>query len=546
MVAAYPLMHNYGLLRFRLTAGRWPSDEELAKMEAEGFLTFLALMVSMRGVQRFLPAGGKASPLQAFHKRYGWRFETIEAGRLKMLDDFNALVEQGNAADPAQVEALKTRAETLEKEFKQILEEAIKDKAVDLDAIRKELKDAGAMAPEGSANLLAKELKVPETVGLNAAGGDRQYTYRWGGTTKLGDGLRALGARVEVSAPDPATGQKTLTVTLRDGEPPLTFQERTSAYPARAEVDIDPAAPEVAKLIADFKVTDPAASRELIRMLSIELAKNPTQALNGPAKVVRRTIEAAMKAKGVDAEAYLQERQAKGATGMAADAKLVTAAEGLIAEGLATSREWLELRDEGEYVGLVGENLAAKQAAGALKPMETLLKNVHFIGTLFKDAAMTQPHTTGHGRLAVGVDVVPELDLMVGVMDGPAFHYSELTNVKAVQPKGSGPVQKQAQSQSDLALTALRAHEQGKPFVLPDGLWAQVTKVTAVDARSNVEHDLTGKVTETKGVTTKTVGPAAGKGDATSWTSRLPYTYQEIETIVSIMRERQAMSAPGY
>ena len=289
MIAAYPLMHNYGLLRFRLTAGRWPSDEELAKMEAEGFLTFLALMVSMRGVQRYLPSGTRPSPLRTFHKQYGWRFETIEAGRLKMLDDFNALVEKGKAADPLEVEALKARAETLEKEFKRILEEAVKDKAIDLDAIRKELKEAGAMAPEGSANLLAKELKVPESVGLKPAGGDRQYTYRWGGTTKLGDGLRALGARVEVSAPDPATGQKTLTVTLRDGEPPLTFQERVSSYPARGEVDIDPAAPEVTKLTADLKVADPAASRELIRMLSIELAKSPGGSLTGPARVVRRT-----------------------------------------------------------------------------------------------------------------------------------------------------------------------------------------------------------------------------------------------------------------
>ena len=546
MVAAYPLMHAYGLLRFRLTAGRWPSDEELARMEAEGFLTFLALMVSMRGVQRYLPSGTKPSPLRTFHKQYGWRFETIEAGRLKMLDDFNALVAKGKAADPAEVAGLKTRAEKLEQEFKQILEQALKDKSIDLDAIRVELKEAGRMAPEGSGNLLAKELKVPETVGLKAAGGDRQYTYRWGGTTKLGDGLRALGARVEVSPPDPTSGQKTLTVTLRDGEPPLTFQERASPYPARAEVDVDPAAPEVVKLLKDFAVTDPAASRELVRMLSVELAKTESPTLTGPARVVRRTIEAAMKAKGVDAEAYLKERQSKGATGMGADPKLVTAADGLIAEGLTKSREWLELRDEGEYVGLVGEKLAAKEAAGALRPDQALLKNVHFIGTLFKDAAMTQPHATGHGRLAVGVDVVPELDLIVGVMDGRVFHYESLSNVKAVQPKGSGNVLKQAQAQNDLALAALRAHQQGKPFQLPEGQWAQVTKVTAVDAKTDMQLDLTGRVAETRGVTTRTVGPAAGKGDATSWTSRLPYTYREIETIVTIMRERQAMSSKGY
>jgi hypothetical protein len=403
------------------------------------------------------------------------------------------------------------------------------------------------MAPEGSSVLLAKELKLPETVGLRSAGGDRQFTYRWAGTTKLADGLRALGAhRVEVSPPDPVTGQKTLTVTMREGDPEMTFQERVSSYPARVEVDIDPTAPEIAKLLSDLGVTDPGAAREVIRMLATELAKNPEHGLTGPVRVVRRAVEAAKKATGVDAEAYLKDRRTKGATTMAADPKLVTVAEELIAEGTLRSREWLELRDAGEYVGLVGERMATKQALAAATPGQTVLKNVHFTGQLFDDAALTKPHMTSHGRAAIGVDVVPELDLLTGTLDKGTMRYSSVANVKAVQPQGAGKVAKAAQEQNQQALAALRAHEQGKPFQLTDGTWARVEKITATDAATNAAIDLTGKVQPGATVTEATIGPAAkGKG-AMPWTEQLPYTYQEIETIVEVMRERQAMSAPGY
>ena len=249
--------------------------------------------------------------------------------------------------------------------------------------------------------------------------------------------MRALKARVE-SASDPVSGRKTLTVTMRPEEPPLTFVERKSPHPAAREVEVDPAAPEIAKLAADLGISDAAASRELVRMVEVEVAKNPAHELKSHVKVVRRQINDALKgpeAAGLDAHGYLKARAARGGTTFHADPKLVTAAQKLESAGLLGTPEWLELRDPGGHVGAHRREAAADMALATAKPGQTVLRNVRIVGDAFTDAALTKPKTSG-GRPIVDMDVVPELDLLTGEMSGKTFAYSEVANVKAVQPAG--------------------------------------------------------------------------------------------------------------
>src|SRR5262249_29654859 len=158
------------------------------------------------------------------------------------------------------------------------------------------------------------------------------------------------------------------------------------------------------------------------------------------------------------AQGYLKARATKGALALYADPKLVTAAHTLEAGGLLKTPEWLELRDPGGFVGLVGERLAGEMLVASAKPGETVLRNVRIVGDAFTDAALTKPATASTGRPIVDMDVVPELDLLTGQLSGKAFTYSEVANVKAVQPAGSGEVLKQARAQNVEAHGALRAH----------------------------------------------------------------------------------------
>jgi hypothetical protein len=551
VVVSFPLMHLYGLIRFRLTANRWPTNAEYDAMTSDELIMFLGVAMGSKLLGRFIPDSAKSPQLARMHSEYGTKFEALEIARGKLTEDYTALVQKGAAADKAQIADLQKKAQVVEDTFKQIKDEMLKDKKVDWTALKAELGRADIDWIEGSSALLAQALGVPDAVGLRSIGGDqRSYTYAWGKTSQLGEGLRAIKARVTTSS-DPVSGRKILTVTVTDGEPPLTFVERGDPYPAAREVEIDPAAPEITKLVSDLGITDPAALRELTRMIEAQAATNAGHELKSHLKVVRRAISDALKGpegKGLDANGYLKARAAKGALASSADPKLVTAATTLDAGGLTKTPEWLELRDPGGYVGLVGEKLAGDMALASAKPGETVLRNIRIVGDAFTDATLTKPATSSQGRAIADTDVVPELDLMTGEMTGKTFTYSKLANVKAVQPKGSGDVLKQAQGQNTGARGALQAYEAGQPYQRTDGTWVRIKKVTAIDAATGAELDLTGNIKAGPSVTEDTVGPAtATKGkDATAWSQRLPYTYDEVVKIAGLLREMQSMKSPDY
>jgi len=356
MIVSYPIVHYLGILEFRLTQGRWLTSEEIDSMAAQNLIMMAGLALGMGIVQRYLPSEVKTSMLATFLKKYGMQFETLEAARQKLLADLADLADQGRSNDTTAVDALKKRAQVIEDEYKKFVGEVEADKAIDLKAIRAELKKVGAADLEGSAKLLSKELGLQEDVDLQRAGGDRQFTYKWGKTNKLEERLSDLGAQVAKEA-DPQTGLRTLTARFQGGDP-LTFQERSTPYPGIKEVNVDPSDPVVQKLMADFKISDPAAQRFLLRMLTIELAINPGHGLASAAKPVHRKLNN-MQAQGKDSvENQLLDLRQKGEVGSKAPPALIAKAEKLIDVGILSSQEWLSDRTHENMEGTVGEMLA--------------------------------------------------------------------------------------------------------------------------------------------------------------------------------------------
>jgi hypothetical protein len=226
--ASYPVLHYYGMLRFRVSEERWPTDDEIDVMAAQNLIMLAGLTVGLRVAQRWLPTKRAGTPaLRQFYRKYGWRFEALEAARGKLHGEIGRLVQGNKITDPTAIKRIRQRAAKLEAEFKRVLAEVKTDKTIDLKAIRAELKKARTLVIEGSAELLQKELGLVRDVGLQRAGGERQFTYERGKTGVLEKRLRGLGLDVTKTS-DPASRLHTLSARLAKGGPWATFQERAS------------------------------------------------------------------------------------------------------------------------------------------------------------------------------------------------------------------------------------------------------------------------------------------------------------------------------
>jgi hypothetical protein len=565
LVISVPVLQGYGLVRFRIEEGRWPTDSELDRMTIDNVIMTAALAVAMRPVERIISqAQSRNTPLARFHRTYGWRFATLEAGRGALAEQLRQLVRQGDVADPVKVQDLRSRAERLEAELRTLLDEVRADKSVDLEGIRAELRRVRQQALEGTGELLERALNMPADVRLRRAGGEREYTYEWGTSSQVKRALEAIGGRVTVAEPDAVTGSRTITVTFAEGDVPLTFQERSAPYPARGEVDVNPADPAILNLLTEFSINDPAAGREVIRMLQVELAKHPDHGLTGPVRVVRRALNALraadptvsvedqvrLAARRGRVEQQLQEDVRQGRLTSGSAARILSAARTLDADGLLSSPEWLAARDPNTFTGVVGERLATRDALAAAGSGARVLRNVRFIGRLFDDPAGATPHLDSRTGRAGPTDVASELDLLIGADSGGTFEFRRASNVKIVQPGGAAAIEQQARAQSQEALDAMQAHSAGRMFQRADGTWARVDSVTAIDASTGQRVDLTGRVRPAAAVDPPdTVGPAQparGRGDTAAWSRRIGFTAREIESIVDLLRERQAMRSPGW
>lgn len=232
-MASFPVLQGYGMLRYRVAKGQWPSSAEMGQMTADNIMMLAALTVGMRSME--LVVGGRAKPtaLRKFHQKYGIRFETLDAGRRSLEDRLMKLGRSQGPVGKVEVQDINDKARIIEDELSKVLIEVEADKDVQLEKIREELQKAGKAAPEGASEQLEREIGILASggsVGLRGAGTSRQFSYEHGKTGALETALTGLKAKVTKVA-QPATGLSTITAEVAPGEPPLVFQERLELAP---------------------------------------------------------------------------------------------------------------------------------------------------------------------------------------------------------------------------------------------------------------------------------------------------------------------------
>jgi hypothetical protein len=523
LVAGFPFAHGWGVLRFRIEQNRWPTKVELDQMTAESVLMMAAIAVGSKGVQRYIEASKTAKSLSLFYREYGWRFEALETLRTDLGESVKKAEAGGKGNDPAELDAARAMAKTLEEKFQQLLDTILKDKRFQVPQIRQELNALRDTVPDVAAELLAEVLGIPLDVGVRRAG-KASYTYASGKTSAL---EASLSGQYTVTKTTDATGLKTVTAESAKA-PTLVFQERTAGA-----LDLDTGLYDVQKLMLDFSLTDPDAQKMLWRMLSDNgIAKDAKQATTTTRKQVR---DLATKA-GKSAEEVLRDLHKTGRLRSAAPKVVVETADRLDKSGILQSAEWLEARGPDNQRGVVGEWLAKETVpppAGS-----RVLRRVTVQADLFEDAAGTVPAKDSEGRARVNVTAA-ETDVVYARDVTGTVEVDTVINVKASGEKGMA---KSATVQNANFEAVLKA----KPgdlvkLQLADGVrYARIKGITALDGGTVV--DLTGKLKPATAVGTETVGPKGAAG----FSKQLAQDKGGISAVAEVLNETQLTRSGEY
>jgi hypothetical protein len=264
LVTSATLLQGYGILRFTIEQRRLPTGAELDRMTADNLVMLLGITVTTASLQRAIEARTRLVALRTFQRQYGWRFQEFEAGRQRLIDELRTIITSGQAADPARVDALRRRAQTLDALFRELVEEVRGDRTISLERARAELQKLGLDLESASAGLLAASLGLPEQVGLRPGGGLEQYTYGFGRTQEVKAGLQALGATQVTETVDPVTGLRAITAELSN-RPPIYLVERAPALLPQLSTATEQ---QIAALIADSNPAFPLTRINAIRALS--------------------------------------------------------------------------------------------------------------------------------------------------------------------------------------------------------------------------------------------------------------------------------------
>jgi hypothetical protein len=493
---SFPFAHGWGILRFWIENNRWPTKEELDRMTAESLVMLAAITVGSAGVQRWLKAHAKAKSLTLIRAEYGWRLDALESIRVDLGAKVRAAETAGKGNDAAELQKAREAATALETKFREVLEQAIKDKRLDMKALRAELNAMREQAPDIAARLMEDVLGVPTDAQVRRAA-PASYTYGYGKTSAVEDALASHGYRVTKTAGK--GGLKTITASAPD-KPVLTFQERSAA------LDFDTRLFDVRKLMIDLKVTTPAAERMIWRILqNAGMTQDPVGAV-GRARARIKDL-ARKSGKGVEqTDAVLAAMHEQGMLKSGAKPELLKAAQSMRDAGVLKSAEWADARDIANQRGVVGEWLAREAVPAATRG--TVLRRVTVTGDLFEDAAGKVPLKDSAGADRVGTTVA-ETDLLYVRSTAGGFEAEAMINVKASGEKGMAASAKQQNSNFEAVLRA----KPGDLVPIASGKtvrYARVTAITALDGTTSV--DLTGKLQPAATLRLETVGPAKSSG----------------------------------
>lgn len=536
MATSYPVLHGYGLLRFRLEQGRMPNDQEMRQMTAQNLLMLLAISVGTRAVSRWLPRGGRQSRMmRQFRRVYGPQFEALEGAREALLNEIVRDIQAGRGADAQRQAALQARAQQVEQRFTQLLTQVEGDARFDINVIRTEMMQARGYILEGSHQLLQQALGVGQEVSLRATGAMRSYTYRSGGTNRLVARLRTLGMQTTIDQ-DPVTGRRTVTTQGGQNEPPITFTERAETMSGRHEIAIDVNAPEVQQLFQQIGLgTDAALRRTVIYMLEGFLGRQPQQSLQWGARQVRRELAVRQRQNpGQSMDDIVREIRQRGRACLdPQNAQFVAVAQQMAGRGFLRSQEWLDARNAEQRRGAVAEYFARRQARTGQPRGTRLLRNVYFIGSRFRDAQLTQPDRVR--------TTMAEADLMTIRETSTGFEAVQIINVKAGRGQAGA-----ASTQNQMAIQAIDAMQTGQPFSVREGgqtYYWRILRIEGTEVGTGTHIDLTGRIRQAHGGTSaETMGPRGARG----YSQHLPYNNQELDRIVTLLQELHFMRSPGY
>ncbi len=523
---SFPFAHGWGLLRFRIENNRWPTSEELDRMTAESLVMLAAIAVGSGSVQRWTKAHAKAKSLTLIRAEYGWRLEALEQLRVDLGTRMRDAEAAGKGNDKVELQKAQDAATKLENAFRDILEQAIKDKRLDMKALRKELNAVREQAPDIAAKLMEDVLGMPVEAGTRRAG-PASYTYENGKTSAVEDALVAAGYKVVKSAGK--GGLKTIEVSAPD-KPGLTFQERSAA------LDFDTGLFDVRKLMVDLKVTSPAAQRMVWRILQdAGMTRDPVGAVGKARQRIKDIVRKSGKSPG-EVDALLAELHERGMLASGAKPELLKDAQALRGKGILNSPEWIEARGLANQRGVVGEWLARE----ALPPRtgERSLRRVTVKGDLFEDAKGATPAKDEAGATRVGVTIA-ETDLLYVAERGALLEAQQVVNVKASGEKGMASSAKQQNANFDAVLRGAP----GDLVPIKSGAvlrFARVTSICALDGTTAV--DLTGRLQRSASLTLETVGPEKSSG----FTKTLAHEKGAVTSLTELLVELQLIESGLY
>ncbi len=537
VVAAFPVLQSYGVLRFRLERHRMPTDAELQQMTAQNLIMLLAISAGTRAVARWLPTGGQQSrTMRYFRQTYGPQFEALEGAREALLTEVVAEIRSSNAANSQRQATLQNRAQVVEQNFARLLRQVEADPQIDIAVLRTEMAQARGVILEGSQQILQDALGVGAEVSLRPTNALRSYTYRFAGTNRLVARLSALGLRTTVTA-DAITGRRTVTAQADPGEAPITFVERAEALSGRHEIAVDVNAPEVQQLFTRIGLgPDPALRRTVIQIIERQWATAPNQNLQWATRQAGRELNARLRqnpGRGMDA-VVAEIRQAGRAHLRPNNTAMVPVARQMAGQGFLRSQEWLDARTAETRRGAVTEHLARREAQAALQPGTRLLRNVYFIGTRFRNAQLTQPDRVR--------STLTEADLMVIRETPTGFEAVSISNVKAGRGQAGA-----AGAQNQLALDAIDAMNAGQPLEVQEGGQTYYWQILRIEGTATSGQggrlDLTGNLRQAAGGTAmETVGLRGIRG----YSQSIQQNNSELNSIVELLLELQFMQSPEY
>jgi hypothetical protein len=524
LAGGFPFAYGYGVMRFRIEQGRWPTEAELDQMTAESVIMMAAMAVGSKGVQRYLEARKTASSLSLFYREYGWRFEALDSLRTTLGDRVKTAEVAGKGNDPAELDVAKAQAKTLEEKIQQLLNTILKDKRLKVDQIRQDLNALRKVVPNVTAELLAEALGIPFDVGVRRAG-KASFTYENGKTSALEDSL--AGQYTITKATDPATGLKTVTATKSDA-PTLLFQERTAGA-----LDIDTGVFDVQKLMLDFSLTDPNAQKMLWRMLSENgMAKNPKQATT----TTRRQVKDLTTKTGKNANDTLRDLHQTGRLRSTAPKDVVETADRLEQSGILQSAEWLEARRPENRRGVIGEWLSKETVpppAGS-----RILRRVTVTADLFEDAAGAVPAKNEKGAPRVDATVA-ETDLVYARDVAGAIEVDTVINVKTSGEKGMSKSASVQNANFDVLLKS-KVGDLVKVQLVDGVRYARIKNISAIEGAAVV--DLTGKLKPATSITSETVGPKGAAG----FSKKLTQEKAGMSAIAEVLFETQLIGSGEY